>query len=145
MRRKEGPFFLLKFLPNPTNCSPDSLILSSLAPLIPPLPAPTLSPRPITKFYTWLPETVQNFIKFYGIRLKYAPPAIKFYDCRLLPPLSCSCLNYCLILQNLTPWNPESLKPVSRESGKQKSMKSWLIVSFTIPSHTWFWRQIFMP
>lgn len=77
MRRKEGPSFLLKFLPNPPNWSPDSLILSYPDALLPPLPA-------FTKFYTWHPETVQSSIKFYGIRLKYGSPGIKFYESFLL-------------------------------------------------------------
>ncbi len=92
MRRKEGPSFLLKFLPNPPNWSPDSLILSYPDAQLPPLPA-------FTKFYTWLPETVQNSIKFYGIRLKYGSPAIKFYEYLLL-----------LLLPQLLP-NPPNPEP----------------------------------
>lgn len=88
MRRKEGPSFLLKFLPNPPNWPPEPLILSSPEPLI--LSSldfykiVKLLSCPITKFYAWLPETVQNSIKFYGIRLKYGSPAIKFYESLLL-------------------------------------------------------------
>lgn len=97
MRRKEGPSFLLKFLPNPPNWSPDSLILSYPDALLPPLPA-------FTKFYTWHPETVQSSIKFYGIRLKYGTPGIKFYESFLL-----------LLLPQLLP-NPPNPEPGTRVS-----------------------------
>lgn len=97
MRRKEGPSFLLKFLPNPPNWSPDSLILSYPDALLPPLPA-------FTKFYTWHPETVQSSIKFYGIRLKYGTPGIKFYESFLL-----------LFLPQLLP-NPPNPEPGTRDS-----------------------------